>query len=193
MPDEPWRNEETLRRLYQDEGMSQQEIAERLGCSQRTVWRWMERYDIQVRQTNKPTGPWTDPELLHDLYHEKSMSQYEIAEELDCGQNTVKRWMKRHDIEAKTVKNDRVPYFETSKNGYETWETKVEDTSHHVRVHRLLAVAEYGFEAVADSVVHHKNNIRWDNRPENIEPMSKMEHRRIHVRESDRDERGRFA
>jgi hypothetical protein len=47
-------------------------------------------------------------------------------------------------------------------------------------VHRLLAVAEFGADAVADKVVHHKNGIPWDNRPDNIELLDRAEHSRHH-------------
>jgi len=33
---------------------------------------------------------------------------------------------------------------------------------------------------VKDKHVHHKNGIPWDNRPENLEAMSRQEHRTIH-------------
>jgi len=50
-----------------------------------------------------------------------------------------------------------------------------------VLVHRLLAVAEYGYENVCDNVIHHKNGIRWDNRPDNIEVMTRSEHSKLHA------------
>jgi len=50
--------------------------------------------------------------------------------------------------------------------------------SDYVPIHRLVAVAEYGFDAVVDKEIHHKNGMPWDNRPENLEPLSKEEHRR---------------
>jgi len=47
-------------------------------------------------------------------------------------------------------------------------------------VHRLLAVAEFGTEAVKDQHVHHKNEIPWDNRPENLELLTPAEHASHH-------------
>lgn len=40
----------TLERLYCDEGLSQRQIAERLGCGRETVRRRMKEYDIEVRR-----------------------------------------------------------------------------------------------------------------------------------------------
>ncbi|NWM54968.1 hypothetical protein GY652_27320, partial [Escherichia coli] len=34
----------------------------------------------------------------------------------------------------------------------------------------------HGYDAVAGKQVHHKNEIPWDNRPENLEPLSDEEH-----------------
>jgi hypothetical protein len=48
--------------------------------------------------------------------------------------------------------------------GYELW---VADSA-TLLVHRLVAVANHGFEAVCDGIVHHENEIKWDNRPENL-------------------------
>jgi len=72
------------------------------------------------------------------------------------------------------------PAYYVDHRGYPHWEF-IEDSEYRcVRVHRLLAVAEYGFDAVADMDVHHKNGIPWDNRPVNIEPMDHGEHTKLH-------------
>lgn len=47
--DPPWRDAETLRRLYHDEELNQYEIAEELDCQAATVCKWMERLDIESR------------------------------------------------------------------------------------------------------------------------------------------------
>lgn len=44
-----WRDEETLRRLYWDEGLSMQQIADKLGCTNQTITYWMKRHDIDRR------------------------------------------------------------------------------------------------------------------------------------------------
>jgi hypothetical protein len=58
-------------------------------------------------------------------------------------------------------------------------------------VHRLLAIAEYGTDPVAGNHVHHKNGIKWDNRPTNIEPVNHSEHARKHANKRDRSD-GKF-
>lgn len=43
---EPWRDESTLRRLIEEDGLGISEVAERLGCDQAVVSDWVSRYDI---------------------------------------------------------------------------------------------------------------------------------------------------
>lgn len=50
-----------------------------------------------------------------------------------------------------------------------------------ITVHQLIAIAEYGFDDVAGKVVHHKNEIKWDNRPDNLEVMERDDHSRLHA------------
>jgi len=59
----------------------------------------------------------------------------------------------------------------------------------YVRIHRLLAVATYGYDEVVGKEVHHKNEIKWDNRPENIVPVTSEEHRRMHFEGKSNEER----
>lgn len=61
----------------------------------------------------------------------------------------------------------------------------VESPEGTVRLHRLLAVAEWGFEAVQGRQVHHVNRIPWDNRPENLALLTPSEHSRLHHTEDD--------
>lgn len=72
------------------------------------------------------------------------------------------------------------PYFGLSVDGYEIWRSKHLDQRYQVFVHRLMAVAEWGFDSVCDKVIHHKNSIGWDNRIENIETTTQEEHVRKH-------------
>lgn len=137
------------------------------------------------------TAPWQDEEILAELYHDKGLCQEEIADELGCHQTTISTWMERYDIQIKDPRgkgdlsaSDAPASFYTLKKrygaSYEFWMDG--STNVRVSVHRLLAVAEYGFDAVTDKDIHHKNEITWDNRPENIEPLSRSEHMSLHHR-----------
>lgn len=73
------------------------------------------------------------------------------------------------------------PKLETGGRGYEYCRAEVDGVRKKIYIHRLLAVAEYGYDAVVGKEVHHKNGIPWDNRVENIVPLTATEHRRVHV------------
>lgn len=78
-----------------------------------------------------------------------------------------------------------VPFKTHHRDNYEFWEHQSMEDMHHVFVHRLLAVASHGLEALQGKEVHHKNGIKWDNRPENIELLSPEQHRKRHHEQGD--------
>jgi hypothetical protein len=139
--------------------------------------------------------PWKDKERMQELYHEKGMSQGEIAEKFDTDQGTVKDWMQRLEIETDKPRNDpeRPPNHEFTKRGecvgteYEYVTSTVDYEKHAVAIHRLLAVAtgdlpvsEFGN---FDIVVHHRSGHGLDNRPNNIEVMKRGDHQTMHLEE----------
>lgn len=68
-------------------------------------------------------------------------------------------------------------------DGYPVWHDNREGEDLYVKVHRLLAVAEFGFDAVADAeVVHHTTEFKQDNRPGAIELLGRGEHTAMHNR-----------
>lgn len=80
------------------------------------------------------------------------------------------------------------PRFGTLKSGYEEWSDSLRGDRTRVRVHRLLAVAEYGFDAVRGMVVHHGSEshlpeaeIPWANWGGNIELMTNRDHTKHHL------------
>jgi len=134
---------------------------------------------------------WRDKDTLEELYVEEEMTQPEIAEELGCSTQTVYTWMKKHGIEtrdngeAQRVKHRRKPVPLKQENGYMRWTDsyKKREGRDRVLVHRLLYVAHYGVESVKNMEIHHRNGIKWDNRIENLEAMTKSEHAKLHSRQ----------
>lgn len=179
MADKPWKDRKTVYELYVDEDLTQSEVADELDCGLSTISEWIDRHDIDTPHTQ--TENLRDEEWLYDKYWDEMMSTTEIAESLDCSQAIVSRWLRKHDIKTRKSNDEKLPAFGIDKHGYERWRTYVVDESHYrVRVHRLLMVAEEGIDAVKDKEVHHKNEIKWDNRPENLELMTTEEHRKHH-------------
>lgn len=135
-------------------------------------------------QDGKDCGiDYKDPEDLQRLYHDESMSTRDIAEITGVSKDAIRYHMEKHGIDRKdrieATREKRLSntaaFYTDEYGGYEKW-----TADSHVRVHRLLAVAEYGYEAVCGSDVHHINGVPWDNRPENISLMGHGEHTTHH-------------
>ena len=126
-----------------------------------------------------------DPAELERLYWEEGMSLRAIAEELGCETHyKVNYRFKKFNIPTRTA-YDQQNYasLRKDKDGYPFWREYYDGEYNRVLVHRLLAVAEYGFESVIGNDVHHKNGHRFDNRPDNIELLDPSDHRRMHGEE----------
>lgn len=201
----PWHDKNTLNQLYHEEKLSQSEIADRLGCTQPTINRWMRKLDVDKRDLAEAQGlreleerPWHDPEKLRQLYYTEKMSLVEVADELGTSQQIILSWMDRFGIDRRPAYVTRVlrdpgaGFVHSDARGYEMIKHSVDDLTRNFPVHRLCAMAWFGIESVKDSVVHHRNGVKWDNREENLQLFEdQSEHMIHHQRERDRD--GRYA
>jgi len=68
----------------------------------------------------------------------------------------------------------------TRTDGYEMIDRQYDGERVAIPHHRLVAIAWYGFEAVVGKDIHHKNEIKWDNREDNLEPLTKKDHAKLH-------------
>jgi hypothetical protein len=86
--------------------------------------------------------------------------------------------MDKHGIEVTHYRD--TARFETKQDGYEHWETRIDDVNYRVYVHQMLAIAEGMAEPPelfgGSNQIHHPNGIRWDNRPANIEVLEPHTH-----------------
>lgn len=126
-------------------------------------------------------------EVLEELYLERRRSSSWIADKYGLDSSYVLELLERHGIERRGLSEafsqarafNEVPLFVDGR-GYKFWQDRTKRKADKLYVHRLLAVSEYGIEAVKERDVHHKNSIQWDNRPNNIEVLTKEEHGKIH-------------
>jgi hypothetical protein len=154
-----------------------------------------------LRQKNMSTNdlkpiesiePWHDEETLRYLYHEREMTQTEIAEMFEVTPGTISYWLDKHDIDARyaewegrTGRNNPnwVEYASYAVDGYAIWTSRNTDGNvDRVQVHQLLACVENDPYDVfsGDTHVHHVNTHPWDNRIENLEVLNNSDHRQKH-------------
>ena len=166
--DKPWRDKDKLERLFVEENLEQQEIADMWGCTPMNICRWVKRHGLKRK--------WRQEDWLREKYHEEGYDMREMADMANTHINNIWRWMEKHGIDRRSG-CDRPASLYLSK-GYPQWACGV--NKEYVKVHRLAAVAWFGFEEVCDMVVHHESNTPWDNREENLTLMTFSEHARLH-------------
>lgn len=136
--------------------------------------------------------PWRDEETLRQLYHEEGMTLQEVGDELGCSHATVKDWMERHGVPIRSqseanqgkVRVERATHRFTG-GGYEEWQSWHDGDYDTVQVHQLLACLNHDPHEVfaPETVVHHKSGHPRDNRPGNVEVLTRSEHSRLHAQE----------
>ena len=208
-----YRDKTWLKKMYVDEKKTLADIADICGVSGSTISKWRDKHDLPKRSRSESLrrahgtqgGKYNDKQWLQQEYIEKERSAIDISEECGVHFDTIYKRLKEHNIPRRTIKEasnlsdkygfkgrdhpawneSTVTYYTHSRDNYECWSHNWDNTRDSVFVHRLLAVAEYGIDAVNDKHVHHKNGIRWDNRPENIELLSRSEHTKRHHEQGD--------
>lgn len=136
-------------------------------------------------EARKENPRYKDAKLLEEKYHGEKLSTNEIADEWDCAPNTVRKYMRKNNIpirsRSEAISNSHdggdIPTFYTrADKGYE-----VADSSETgIYIHRLQAVAYWGFEAVKDNHVHHIDGIEWHNTEDNLMLIDPSQHMRHH-------------
>jgi len=171
----PYTDPETLRRMRVEDGLSLGEMADEFGVSKTTIHRHAERHGI-----DKPSKPYRDADTLRRLYWEEGKSSREIAAKFDVSKPTILKALRDFGIQIRKPNDGKMPPLFTDSWGYTRWKHEHDGDRYGVYVHRLLAVAEHGFDAVAGNDIHHKNGVSWDNRPANLEPIDHADHASKH-------------
>jgi intein-encoded DNA endonuclease-like protein/transposase len=99
--------------LYLNKKMSSLKIAERYNCSKATILKILKKAKVRLRQPGVPRLKASD-DFLKQLYLDKGLSTWKIAEILKCGRSTVhrklKKWSVTRDIATAHIKYSRAPF-----------------------------------------------------------------------------------
>ena len=121
------------------------------------------------------------------MYHDKGMSLREIGNEVGVHGSTIKRWMDKKGIPTRPSPQEKPPqHILEHPTGYEQIRHYGKDKKSGVYIHQLIVIANGADpEKVFSSGqyhVHHKSGHPLDNRPENLELLTREEHNAIHGR-----------
>jgi transposase len=98
-------NEEWLREKYIEEQKSFEKIADVLDCSIHVVRDEIDKYNIPTRShTFSPdhvNNDYRDKEWLREKYIIQELSMNEIADICDGSRETIRRWLRKHNIEVR--------------------------------------------------------------------------------------------
>lgn len=101
----PLDDEEKLRELYEEEGLTQAEIGEQFDVTASTVSHYMRKHDIEARQTRVSDERLEDEEWLREKYEDEELTMQEIADEIGCSDGTVMRRL--HQIDGLEIRRSR--------------------------------------------------------------------------------------
>lgn len=155
---------------------------------------WLEKHGIERRAAASEVdedAPYTDREWLEIEYTEAGRSSSEIAEEVGVHAATVRTWLHRHGISVRNEGRPRLAHaaYFLDSSGDAAWRDYDPDERRevYVAVHRLLAVAVFGVHEMDSKHVHHRNGVKWDNHPANLELRTPTDHAKHHAEQQDRD------
>lgn len=183
---EPYHDGGTLRQMYHGEDMSMPEIADEFGVSWQTIQKWMDRNGIERREHNDGDAHDIPEDELRRIYEEEE-TLTACADHFGCSLPTIRNRIYRYGIERRhdptggghnRVERATVYW----KDGYLT--AKCSQCGDYVGIHQLVAIADgadpYEVFSGGDSVTHHINEHKGDNRPSNLLVTDPGTHENIH-------------
>jgi len=137
---------------------------------------------------------------LHEEYVENGRSMSDIAKECGVSSAVILKWLRRFDINTRSTNHHQKvspASYTTTEHGYELSRSKIDGDIDRVYIHQLIVIANdadpHKVFSNGDWHAHHKNGVRWDNRPENIEFIQGSDHIRHHSKERVRTETGEWG
>lgn len=123
----------------------------------------------------------TDEQELREAYYEDTLTLAEIGERAGVSGAAVRKQMNKYGLERRPPgprDPDRLCFW-TSEKGYQRGRHIYHGTEEHFKIHRLAAVAWFGFDAVAGNDVHHIDGAPQHNAESNFKLVTRSEHASI--------------
>lgn len=177
---EEYKDADVLEEEYWIKNKTLSEIGDTFGVSGSTISYWMGKLGVPV-VSQSDNQVYHDEDLLRKLYHEEGLSTYKIADRARVADTTILSWMERHGVERRPANSEKTANFYEDSQGYHRMNVNLEDGGKYtLYLHRLNAIAEHGLGEVLGMDVHHDNKFKLDNRPVNLEVLTKEEHAKRH-------------
>lgn len=94
--------------LYEAEGLSLAQIAERYDCSMWTIKNALKSMGVKIAKRGQRFKDIREPEKVIPLY-KQGWSQIEIAKEMGCSYHTIGQWLRQHGITQVNMAAERHP------------------------------------------------------------------------------------
>ena len=138
-------------------------------CSQECYFKWRRGHPRIIKYPCEYCGKKTETLLI---YFNRSKHHF-------CSEICARKWYSRENSPLWKGGKQRKP------SGYIIISAPQhpEACKGMVYEHRLIVEKMIGRRLLSGEEVHHKNKVRWDNRPENLELMDGKEHQSLHLKQ----------
>lgn len=93
------KSEDWMRKMYYDQELSIDDIAEQCGCSDSVIERRIDELGLQRNIEVSCAGDHRDKEWLVEKYHIENLKMDDMAELCGCQQTLISDWMQKHNID----------------------------------------------------------------------------------------------